>query len=227
MTLDKLKVLEQLDIILHLQNKSIEYFVETEDEYSYDNESVLATLNTIQDIRKREKEPDEVFKLATQIDSMGLTNDDLHEYVSYLMDKEHEEASARAIKNILNSNAWKKLEECNFFRTTDNKQYPKHFHFAFTMPNGINVTGRIFRKSWAMFNVSYKWTDSSGKKKFASTVLETFKMSFDKDWPEKSDMEYFEFDDGREYYARYIAHVLIKRSPRSKASKTLNLVYPA
>jgi hypothetical protein len=223
---DKIKLLEQLDIVLHLQNTSIGYLVANEGDYYDYDEDPLATLGAIHSLRQREADPDESFKIALQIDEMGVTPRDLHDYAEYLIDIENQKYRERAYKNVVESKVWKKLEECKFFRTTS-KQYPKHFHFTFTMPNGIQVSARLFRKAWANYRVTYKWTDSLGKKQSATIRLNTYKIHFDSDWPTSEDMEYYDFDDSREQFARYIAYALIKKSPRSRVGKTLNLVYPA
>ena len=207
---EKIKLMEQWDILLHLQNTSVERIRMVEGEVP-DEEDVMDTMRMIKNFRYREQNPDMAFTLALQAELLGIEYNDIDDYVQHLEDREQEEHQAKMKTLIEQSEAWQLMSAAGYTEITS-KQYPGMYHFTFNMPDGTAVVGRTRRVGWAVYEVYYKWTNAQKKRVSSRFRLEVYNNIFyGNGFPSADQLDWGNFKDKREMFTRYVVYGLLKK----------------
>jgi hypothetical protein len=214
---EKIKLMEQWDILLHLQNTSIERIRMVEGDVP-DEEDVMGTMRMIKDFRYREQNPDTAFTLALNAELLGIDYNDIDNYLEHLDDVANEEHQAKMKTVIEQSEAWQMMAAAGYAEIAG-KQYRNMYHFTFNMPDGTAVVGRTRRISWSVYEVYYKWTNAQKKRVSSRFKLEVYNNIFyGNGFPTDEQLDWGEFKDKREKFTRYVVYALLKK-PRARTAR--------
>lgn len=187
---EQIRKMEQWTMVMVLMGFDRERL---DNDYYEENGGVIETLETLESIEERKHIDGDPIHAAYRTIEMNITSGEITDYHDYLDALAHEQNTIDAALRIQNNPALTKLRvQHEFAIITDSKQYPKHFHFKFKMPSGINVRGRMFRHSWHETRLWLYWTDNLGKKHQNLTKIDnaghniSWPAVFPKEWTSNS-----------------------------------------
>jgi hypothetical protein len=112
---------------------------------------------------RRLADPDENMKIVLQTVAMGITSDDIDEYVEHRNQEEERKRVEEMYARINANPSIVNLRENHNFVFSSGR-YKNHEYFNFIDSNGKEMQGRIFRQSWHNYRIWLTWKDSKGKK---------------------------------------------------------------
>lgn len=134
------------------------------DDWDNDGQDFFSMLEEYEQLMERLKEPNEIMKVVLQTVNMGVTSEDIEEYVHYRNSKEEELRQAERMARIYSTPAIVELRENRDFKILPSGRYKNHTYFSFKNAAGKEFQGRAFRQRWDNYRIWLTWKDKNGKK---------------------------------------------------------------
>lgn len=159
MKADKLELMEKWLTVATLMGLSYDDIYD-----DWEGQDFYSTLEEYEELMRRLNEPNDSMKIVLQTVNMGVTSNDIDEYVNYRSRKEEEERHKETLARIFANPAITELREHRNFKILPAGRYKNHTYFSFNDKAGKEFHGRIFRQSWSNYRVWLSWKDQTNKK---------------------------------------------------------------
>jgi hypothetical protein len=157
----KLELMEKWDTIATLMGLNPD---EIYDDYE-DDDYFYELLSVHERHLERLANPSDMMKIVLLTNEMGITTDDVDDYLAHKERLQAEAMEAERQERIWSNPAITQLRETYNFKILEPKQYKNHTYFEFTTSNGIQVSGRMFMRTWQSLRVWLEWKPSTGGKR--------------------------------------------------------------
>ena len=177
---EKFETMKKWETFVTLMGFSITDMFDDWDEE--DDDKFLEILGTMERVNRLMASPTKAMTTALRTIEMGITTRDIDEY-AYALEEIAEEEIARAIEEKTVSNPLiAELRDDYGFKWTTSKLYPNHKHYVFLNKDGVQVSGRSFRKSYSIVRNWLSWRDKDGK--LVKHMQDTRDIAIPKGFPE-------------------------------------------
>jgi hypothetical protein len=148
---------------------------------------------------------------------MGVSYDEIDQYLSHLRDLHEEEEKAQRAERIRSSDFMQLLYNKHQFNFTTAKQYPTHKHFTFTNKSGLVIRGRAFNNRWGSVRVWLYWKDSKNKSRSLVYSMNSNddNLKFPKGFPSDLVSKYSLYTVSPELASYIMAYRVIERKLKS------------